>query len=164
MQGSQALRASPGIGRSTFGLSASFAKRVFHKVKNIGWSPCRQASSNSQHQQAGLQSEPRSIPHARLERCVALDDNDAALRNLVRLALANAVEEGRSWQSFVRDVARHRLADAKAGSQYATRDFATQVTAAGAMVMAQMDARDFADDLPGLGIPSDFAVYYWQTQ
>ena len=72
--------------------------------------------------------------------------------------LANAVEEGRSWQSFVRDVARHRLADAKVGSQYAARDFATQVTPVGAMVMAQMDARDFADDLPGLGIPSDFAA------
>ena len=72
--------------------------------------------------------------------------------------MANAVEEGRSWFSFVRDVARHRLADAKVGSQYATPDFAMQVTAVGAMVMAQMDAHDFADDLPGLGIPSDFAV------
>ena len=55
-------------------------------------------------------------------------------------------------------MARHRLADAKVGSQYAARDFATQVTPVGAMVMAQMDARDFADDLPGLGIPSDFAA------
>ena len=33
-----------------------------------------------------------------------------------------------------------------------------QVTAVGAMVMDQMDARDFVDDLPGLGLPSDFAV------
>ena len=118
------MLASAGIGRSTFRFECKFREARFHEVKNIGWSPCRQASSNSQRQQTGLQSEPCSIPHARLERCVALDDNDAALRNLVRLALANAVEEGRSWQSFVRDVTRHRLADAKVGSQYATRDFA----------------------------------------
>ena len=156
------MLASKGIGRSTFRLECKVRESRLLHSQNIGWSPCRQASSNSQHQQTGLQSEPRSIPHARLERCVALDDNDAALRNFVRLALANAVEEGRSWQSFVRDVARHRLADAKVGSQYATRDFAMQVTAVGAMVMAQMDARDFADDLPGLGIHP--TLQYWQTQ
>jgi len=41
---------------------------------------------------------------------------------------------------------------------YTSRGFAAEVTAIAAMTMKEQDAADFAEILPGLGIPSDFGV------
>ena len=106
------------------------------------WRPCKRRSSNQ-----ATRLTPALVPH----------EDDIALRNLVRLALATPVE-GRSAVSFERDVLRCRLSGACMGERYASRKFVFEVAALGAMVVQQLDALDFNQELPGLGIPSDFAL------
>lgn len=79
------------------------------------------------------------------------------LRDLVRLALANAFE-GRSYAAYERDAVRLSLAYADVNVWWRDRKFAKEVASLGVMVMQQLDAHDFNEILPGLGIPSDFAV------
>lgn len=87
-------------------------------------------------------------------------EDERKLRNHVRLALA-ARFEGRSCLEFERDAVRLAVAEAD-GVLTATwlpgRKFARIVGNLGVLVMQQLDAHDFNDVLPGLGIPSDVAM------
>ena len=81
---------------------------------------------------------------------------DLGLQNNVRLAIATAAE-GRSYHSYARDAARAERAGAKLSGPR-NRDFAAEVAALAAAVLSQLDAQDFTAVVPGLGIPSDFAI------
>ena len=143
-------------------LSTSLVKRVLSESRGREgmWSPARprpglpaRSSAVEMAQEGDVANGARAGFSAQPREALAA----SGLRNLVRLALVNAAE-GRSWQGYVRDVIRYRLAGADVGDKYATADFAQQASSIGALVLAQLDARDFNENLPGLGIPSDFVV------
>ena len=71
--------------------------------------------------------------------------------------MASAVE-GRSLLEYERDVMRCELAGASIGTWYRGWRFVQEATALSSMVLQQFDAFDFNSPLPGLGIPSDFAI------
>lgn len=76
---------------------------------------------------------------------------------MVRLGIAPAVE-GRSWESFGRDVARSACCGGDFGIKYRNTSFASQVIAMAAMAKQREYGVSFNAVLPGLGIPGDFAV------
>ena len=82
---------------------------------------------------------------------------DPTLVNIVRVALASVVE-GMSFQSYERQVQRMRLSGAAVGTKFCDRRFVTEVIALSSLVLQQLDAYDYNQPLPGLGIASDFAV------
>jgi len=82
---------------------------------------------------------------------------DPALANIVRCALASIVE-GQSFAAYRRQLQRMKLADGDVGSKYCDRRFATEIIALASLVLRQLDAYDWNQPLPGLGIPSDFAI------
>ena len=53
---------------------------------------------------------------------------------------------------------RYELAGASIGTWYRGWRFVQEATALASMVLQQFDAFDFNSPLPGLGIPSDFAI------
>ncbi len=84
-------------------------------------------------------------------------DVDRALIAIVRLALASVVE-GMSFAAYERQLQRMRLSYAMVGTKYCDRRFVTEVIALSSLVLRQLDAYDYSQPLPGLGIPSDFAI------
>ena len=81
------------------------------------------------------------------------------LRHHVRLALATAYE-GRSHWAYERDATRMALAHASlnSGSWWRSFNFCKMAASLGVLVVQQLDAHDFNEVLPGLGIPSDAAA------
>ena len=80
-------------------------------------------------------------------------------QNLVRLCLSSA-SEGRSLREYERDVARYALAGGVIGNNNYTRQFAREAQHVGATLLRLLDAEDLKMILPGIGIPSDFAVMF----
>ena len=151
------------------GISPSLAMQVFTAAKRgpcAFWTPCRPSVSRGGEEACPppgasgggeLARAPREQACPPSCNAAAGGPDSAALLNLVRLAISTA-SEGRSWQLYVRDAMRHSLAGANMGHKYASRHFASEVAAMASMVIQQLDAFDFNMPLPGLGIPSDFAV------
>ena len=136
---SYALRVAAGLLRLTPGA----VRWIASCVKRNGWVPVARAPA--------VTADPTS-------RCDRQDpDNDGALKNLVRLAIANAVE-GRSGKAFERDIARMSLAQATLGDMMHSRHFAREAEHLAALVVKHMDAVDFTAELDGLGIASDFGL------
>ncbi len=110
-----------------------------------------------------LRGESIAVPLGAADAPLLDDDGDAedpvskSMQNIVRLAISNAAE-GRSWLCFERDFARYRLAGASVDLQLSGRRWAGEATAIAAMCLAEQNAAEFNEPLPGLGIPSDFAV------
>ncbi len=170
------------VGR-LLGLSPSLVQEVMKQATQnaMCWSPCPRRSSMQTDVEAPISVEYEAcaagLPAAagRSGSSAVVDGRtglsaaangraglsaaatEDALRNLVRLAIATAAE-GRSWQAYIRDVARCNLAGGSVGSRYASRHFAVEVAAMASMVLQQLDSHDFNAVLPGLGIPSDFPL------
>jgi hypothetical protein len=81
----------------------------------------------------------------------------ARMTNIARLVISSAAEL-RCWLSFERDFARYRLAGASTDLQCSGRRWAGDVAAVASLRLAEQQAADFGEPLPGLGAPSDFAV------
>ena len=81
------------------------------------------------------------------------------LATLCRYSLSSA-SEGRSLLSFERDVVRCALAHGAVGDKGYTRGFAREAQHVGATLQRLLDAQDINRVLPGLGIPSDFAIMF----
>ena len=84
-------------------------------------------------------------------------DRRTAMKNIIRTAIAAAVE-GDSFFGYERMLHRMRLASAQVGHRYEDRKFAARILQMAGLVMKQLDAHDLQSRLPGIGIPSDFAV------
>ena len=85
------------------------------------------------------------------------EDVDRTLLTVVRTAVASVVE-GNSFLAYERQLQRLRLSDATIGTKYCDRRFVTEVISLSSLVLRQLDAYDYSHSLPGLGIPSDFAI------
>ena len=92
-----------------------------------------------------------------------IDDDDAhdpsttSMKNAVRLVISSAAE-GHAWLCFERDFMRYRLAGATLDVQSCSSRWAGDVTAIAALCLQEQQAAEFAEPVPGLGIPSDFAL------
>ena len=83
-------------------------------------------------------------------------DSGVGLSAAVRIAVAQAAE-GRSGASYQREVMRILMNGWKMNGPGGSK-FQQEVAGLSAMVLAHMDAMDFEEPLPGLGIPSDFCL------
>jgi hypothetical protein len=147
-------------------LSPSLVQKIVQEASRDAhrWTPCPRRSQTHMDELAltapldqGCASLPASSAGCAGLPAINADADARALHNLVRLAISTA-SEGRSWQAYVRDATRYRLAGGSVGSKYASRHFAVEAAAMASMVVQQLDSHDFNAVLPGLGIPSDFAV------
>jgi hypothetical protein len=78
---------------------------------------------------------------------------------LVRESLANAVR-GRPDIDYVRAICRYRLAGVSVGDKYDSRQFTSAVEQLARVAVSSLMAGELASVLPGLGIPSDFALVF----
>ena len=107
---------------------------------------------------AGSAVDPACSARSPAAGSPAASDREIPLTNCVRMAIASAAE-GRSFQAFERDLARFRLLPGcDFGLQVGGRVWVAQVSAIATMVLQELDAADFNEPLPGLGIPSDLSV------
>ena len=85
------------------------------------------------------------------------DQQAQALRNLVRLALHNAVR-GRPHSDFVYDVNQMALAGGKVGNKYHTADFAVACEKFANDDLEKVTVQSLQIILPGLGVKSDLEL------
>ena len=130
------------------GMSAGTVDSVFRRVRDQLWEPVRPKPPSSE----GSLPRTEDIHAGGLS---SVDEDFNMLRNVIRVALGNAVRGG-SYLAYVTDLHRMRLCDANVGTKYGSRQFAQQATALASLVLQQLDAHDFNQILSGLGIPSDF--------
>ena len=128
-------------------LSVRQVRRIFWEVGRVAdrWTPCLRAA------------EQASPPASPLETDSAPEEDDWFLRALVREAIA-AAAEGRSHVSYVKAAQRLAIAHSYFESKYLSVHFASEVAALASLVLQELDAFDFNQPLPAIGIPSDFAI------
>jgi len=119
-------------------------RRVLKHVQKVPtmWNPCSRRSVK-----AGS-----SAP----EQACRPQDGTKGLSAAVRMAVAQAAE-GRSAACYQRDVMRNLLNGWETQGPGSAK-FAQEVAGLAAIVLAHMDAIDFEEPIPGLGIPSDFCM------
>ena len=128
---------------SLFCISISTVRQVMKGVQRNStmWNPCIRKPAG-----AGLSAPDDSHTGSSTPQFLST----------VRIAIANAAE-GRSALAYERDVLRFRCAGWEFNGPGGSK-FAQEVAGLAVMVLAQMDAFDFDELLPGLGIPSDFCL------
>jgi hypothetical protein len=131
-------------------MSASGVASIVENVRAAGWQPYAPKDKGKVSGPLRGGEEAAACPPVG-------EDCDVAIKNIVRVALAAAVE-GRSFQEYVRDLQRFRLASADVGNKHMDSRFAREVVAIASMIQQQIDALDWNSSLPGLGIPSDVGI------
>ena len=126
------------------GLPALTLEQVYRRVRDSVWQPASAATS-------------AATSSASVQGGLSPDEEAASVRNAVSLALGNAVD-GNSHRDLYKVLARAVLAGANVSMAATSVDFSRVVVAFASVVVSQLDADDFNSDLPGLGIPSDFAI------
>ena len=127
-------------------IDPSSVQRVLKCVKRNPsmWSPCVRRRRSVK---AGLSASELACPP---------QNSGAGLSAAVRMAVSQ-VAEGRTAASYEREVMRNLMngwtMEGPGGSK-----FQSEVAGLAAMVLAHMDAMDYDEPLPGLGIPSDFCM------
>ena len=119
-------------------------RNVMKRVQTIPtmWNPCSRRSVR-----AGSSAREQACPP---------QDAGQGLAAAVRMAVAQAAE-GRSAASYQRDVMRNLLNGWEMQGPGSAK-FSQEVAGLAAIVLAHMDAIDFEEPIPGLGIPSDFCM------
>ena len=87
------------------------------------------------------------------------DDNGAVLTTLVRAALSESIA-GASERAFVKHISRLALDGVHVGGKFHTRAFVRETQFLAAKALEAQDRLDIDRILPGLGIPSSFAVLF----
>lgn len=155
-------RSAAAIAARLVGLSVSCVREVVRRVRGDGvWDP-RTGADRDAKAPPRVGSAAPPPPSAGSAAPPHVDSVPAAparegLRSMVRLALATAAE-GQSWRSFVRAAMRQKLAGAELPEWYFSKQFASQAAAIASMCLAALDGEEFNRILPGLNMPSDFAV------
>ena len=136
------------VGASLLGIQPATVTTAYRRVRTNAWRPVTREStpvtdpSSMQHRDGGM-------PHTA--------DSMLELHNTVRAVLANAVDGG-SYLDLCNSLVRLQLAGARVRLGSTSPDFAKAVVAFASLVMSHLDADDYNAELPGLGIPSDFAL------
>ena len=106
------------------------------------WSPCARRSVKADSSAPELACPPQN--------------SGPGLSAAVRMAMSQAAE-GRTAASYQREVMRNMMNGWTMEGPGSSK-FQSEVAGLAAMVLAHMDAMDFDEPLPGLGIPSDFCM------
>ena len=122
-------------------LSASRIWRAYKEISDAGWEP------------TVLDEPPRG------EAEVAETRSHSTLLTLVRAALSESIN-GASERSFVKHISRLALDGVDVGGKFHTRHFVKEAKHLAAKVLQAQDRLDLDRKLPGLGIPSCFAVLF----
>jgi hypothetical protein len=139
---------SSNLGGHLLGLSVTYVRDVYRKVKGASWTPIAPSGRLADEDIDGGSPWSGGLPPSSAEQ---------ALRNSVRVALSNLVD-GNSHRKFCQEMQRAWLAGAAVDLANTSVEFSKTVLAFSSLVLAQMDAEDFNGTLPGLGIPTDIGV------
>ena len=145
---------APGNAFATYSLPVKVVSALVRLSPDYICKLSRQARASSQ--------APATTAKARKSRAKKQNESRTSrvsLRTMVRLALHNGAA-GRPHGDFLHAMAQRQLEGAQVGSKYLNRHFPSTVEHIGAVAVSNLSAQFVNAPLPGLGIPSDFELFF----